>query len=536
MIRSKQIALCAVAGLFAAAALAPRAARAQDEAVIDKLVQMNKKALDDYDTLDFDSAKKRLLDALMTGKKAGLDNHPVLARTYIHLGAVYFTGFKDRAKALQSFGRALDIDPGIQLSKGIDSPEVVAVFQEAQRNHGGGGGGPAADNGASRNKRRPAVAESENDDARAAAPPPPRRKRPASSDDDEGEPDLPVHINALDCPTPDEAIIDKPLLLRCAVAPNLPVANVVLLYRAPGKDGYVEETMTKSPKGWLQAKIPKKAVNGKSIQFYFEGRNAAGKPVVANGGADSPNIVLLVEEGSQDEASSDAGAVDTEENPLEDEDGPYRPRLRLGHRDTEREGLDTRFGKRKWWIGIGIGTGYGYAKGDGFEAVNKSPKTDPFHSLQGQFQPGLAWAGLGHLAPEVGYAFNPDIAISLEGRLQYTGQPAKYSSFGARGAISVLAKLLFYTKQNQLRFFGSLIAGGGEGFRFVAYPDEGQNNAYTDFKDTILGGPIVAGVGGGVYYEMSKGVSVVGEIHALAGLPTFSVVADFNAALQFNIY
>ncbi|HXU60665.1 MAG TPA: tetratricopeptide repeat protein, partial [Polyangia bacterium] len=341
MIRSKQIALCAVAGLFAAVALAPRAARAQDEAVIDKLVQMNKKALDDYDTLDFDSAKKRLLDALMTGKKAGLDNHPVLARTYIHLGAVYFTGFKDRAKALQSFGRALDIDPGIQLSKGIDSPEVVAVFQEAQRNHGGGGGGAAASSGSSRTQRRPPVAESDNDDSRAPAPPPPpKRKRPASSDDDEGEPDLPVHINALDCPTPDEAIIDKPLLLRCAVAANLPVANVVLLYRAPGKDGYVEEPMTKSPKGWLQAKIPKKAVNGKSIQFYFEGRNAAGKPVVANGGADSPNIVLLVEEGSQDETS--AGAVDTEENPLEDEDGPYRPRLRLGHRDTEREGLDTR--------------------------------------------------------------------------------------------------------------------------------------------------------------------------------------------------
>ena len=65
--------------------------------------------------------------------------------------------------------------------------------------------------------------------------------------------------------------------------------------------------MTKSPKGWLQAKIPKKAVTGKSIQFYFEGRNGAGKPVVANGGADSPNIVLVVEEESTGEASKAAG-------------------------------------------------------------------------------------------------------------------------------------------------------------------------------------------------------------------------------------
>lgn len=539
MTRSTQIALCAAAVALSGVALAPRTARAQDQAVIDKLVQMNKKALDDYDTLDFDSAKKRLLDALMTGKKAGLDNHPVLARTYIHLGAVYFTGFKDRQKALQSFGRALDIDPGIQLSKGIDTPEVSAIFQEAQRSHGGGGGAAPSSGGGSKTKRRPVM---ESDSGGGDAPsPPPRAKRPASSDDDEGgEPDLPVHINALDCPTPDEAIIDKPLLLRCAVASNLPVASVVLLYRAPGKDGYVEEPMTKSPKGWLQAKIPKKAVTGKSIQFYFEGRNAAGKPVVANGGADAPNIVLLVEEGSAG-ASAGAAGADEEENPLADDEGPYRPRLRLGHRDTEREGLDTRFGKRKWWIGLGLGTGYGYAKGKGFEAVSKSPEKTcntpgcvPFGSLESEFQPGMAWAGLGHLAPEVGYAFNPDIAVSLEGRLQYIGQPSKYSSFGARGAITVLAKLLFFTKQNQLRFFGSLMAGGGEGFRFVVYP--GQGGPYSDFKDTILGGPIVAGVGGGVYYEATKAVSLVGEIHGLAGFPTFSIVADFNAAVQINFY
>ena len=529
MIRSKrQIVFCAAAAALASALVAPRTANAQDQAVIDKLVQMNKKALDDYDTLDWDSAKKRLLDALMIGKKAGLDNHPVLARTYIHLGAVYITGFKDRQKGLQSFGRALDIDPSIQLSKGIESPEVTAAFQEAQRNHGGGGGG-GGEAAPARKKRRGPVMDTDADNA------PPPRRRPASSDDDEGgEPDLPAHINALDCPTPDEAIIEKPLLLRCAVAPNLPVANVVLMYRAPGKEGYTEMAMTKSPKGWLQAKIPKKAVTGKSIQFYFEGRNADGKPVVANGGADSPNIVLLVEEEAKGEAST-APAGEEDENPLEDDEGPRGPRLHLGHIDKDREGLDTRYGKRKYWIGIGVGTGYGYAKGNGFEAVNMSP--DPqFRALSGEFQPGLAWAGLGHFAPEFGYAINPDIAVSLEGRFQYTGQPSKYSSFGARGALSVLAKLLFYTKQNQLRFFGSLIAGGGEGFRFIVYPDQGANNNYTDFKDTVLGGPVVAGVGGGIYYEASKAVSLVGEIHGLAGFPTFSIVADFNAALQINIY
>jgi hypothetical protein len=539
MIRSTHIALLSrslavslaisVAGL--AVALAPRTAMAEDQAAVDKLVQMNKKALDDYDTLDWDAAKRILLDALVAGKKAGLDNHPVMGRTYIHLGAVYITGLKDRQKGLQSFQRALEIDPTIQLSKGIETAEVTATFAEAQRNARSGGsasGGGGDDNAPPvKKKRRGPVMEG---DASSDDHPKPKKHRPSGDE----EPDLPAHVGALDCPEPDEAIIDKPLTVRCVVAPNLPVASVYLMYRAPDKEDYNEVLMTKSPKGWLQAKIPKKAVTGKSIQFYFEGRNAAGKPVVANGGADSPNIVLVVEEEPKGEVSG-AGTGEEDENPLEDNEGNQRPRIHLGHVDKEREGLDTRFGKRKWWIGIGIGTGYGYAKGNGFEAVNKSLPQDQFHSLQSQFVPGLAWAGIGQLEPEIGYAFNPGMALSVVGRLQYTAPAAKYADFTYKGAIGVMAKLLFYTKQSQLRFFIGPLLGGGN-FRFLGYPDAGSNNGYSDFKDTIVAGPLLAGAAGGLYYELAKPVSFVVEINEIAGLPTFGLVTDVNVALQFNIY
>lgn len=530
MIRS-YIALLSLSLAFGAVGLSPRTARAQDQAAVDKLVQMNKRALDDYDTLDWDAAKRILLDALVAGKKAGLDNHPVMGRTYIHLGAVYITGFKDRQKGLQSFQRALEIDPTIQLSKGIETAEVTATFAEAQRSARGGassGGGGGDDDNAPpppKKKRRGPVMEGDS----ASSDDHPKKKHRPSGDE---EPDLPAHVGALDCPEPDEAIIDKPLTVRCVVAPNLPVASVYLMYRAPDKEEYNEVLMTKSPKGWLQAKIPKKAVTGKSIQFYFEGRNAAGKPVVANGGADSPNIVLVVEEESKGEVS--AAPHDEDENPLEDNEGNQRPRLHLGHVDKEREGLDTRFGKRKWWIGIGIGTGYGYAKGNGFEAVNRS--IDPqFHSLQSQFTPGLAWAGIGQLEPEIGYAFSPGMALSVAGRLQYTLPPSKYADFTYKGAIGVMAKLLFYTKQSQLRFFIGPLAGGGN-FRFLGYPDAGSSNGYSDFKDTIVAGPLLIGAAGGLYYEASKPVSLVVEINEIAGLPTFGLVTDLNVALQFNIY
>jgi len=533
MIRSTHIALVAVSLAFGAVALAPRTAMAQDQAAVDKLVQMNKRALDDYDTLDWDAAKRILLDALVAGKKAGLDNHPVMGRTYIHLGAVYITGFKDRQKGLQSFQRALEIDPTIQLSKGIETSEVTATFAEAQRNARSGGAGASSGGGGDDNapptkkKRRGPVMEG---DAGASDDHPKKKHRPSGDE----EPDLPAHVGALDCPEPDEAIIDKPLTVRCVVAPSLPVASVYLMYRAPDKQDYNEVLMTKSPKGWLQAKIPKKAVTGKSIQFYFEGRNAAGKPVVANGGADSPNIVLVVEEEAKGEASK-AGAGEEDENPLEENEGNQRPRIRLGRTDKEREGLDTRFGKRKWWIGIGIGTGYGYAKGNGFEAVNRSLPQDPFHSLQSQFVPGLAWAGIGQLEPEIGYAFSPGMALSVAGRLQYTAPAAKYADFTYKGAIGAMAKLLFYTKQSQLRFFIGPLVGGGN-FRFLGYPDAGSNNGYSDFKDTIAAGPFLAGAAGGLYYEAAKSTSLVIEINEIAGLPTFGLVTDVNFALQFNIY
>jgi hypothetical protein len=548
MIRNKTLSVC-LFGVVAGAAVMGSAGRAaaQDQAAIDRLVQMNKKALEDYDTLEWDSAKKTLLDALMAGKKSGLENHPVMARTYVHLGAVYITGFKNREKAIASFARALEIDPNIQLSKGIQTNEVNSLFAEAQRNAGKGGSASSSGSGGDTpppaRKRRGPVMESDADSGAAAESRPARKpKRSSDDDDDESEPDLPVRISALDCPEPDEAILEKPVVLRCAVSPRLPVSSVVLHYRAPGKDEYEDVEMKKTPKGWYQGKIPKKAVVGKSLQYYYDGRNDSGRPVVANGDMNAPNILLIVEEGQQGKSSSASGGGDDEdENPLDEDGRPKKLKVILGRRNTETEGLDTRYGKRKFWIGIGAGSGFGYAKGDGLEAVNMSQ--DPnFHGLQSVFQPGGAWAGLAHFAPEFGYQINPDLSVSLEGRFQFIPQSSTYTHYAAKGALSGLAKLSYYTKQSQLRFFGSALAGGGEGVRFIVYPAQGalmsngQPVPYQDFKDTIHGGPFLAGVGGGLYYEMTHGASFVTEVHVLSSMPSFSAFADLNLAIQINLY
>ena len=54
------------------------------------------------------------------------------------------------------------------------------------------------------------------------------------------------------------------------------------------------------------------------------------------------------------------------------------------------------------------------------------------------------------------------------------------------------------------------------------------------FKDTVRGGPGIAGLGAGAYYELSRPVSLVLEANGLAGFPTFSFVTDINLAVQLT--
>ena len=252
-----RLALCGVPLIVVA--LWSGAARAQDQALqVAKVTQLNREALADVDRGEWDGAKKKLLDALVLAKKAGLDSHPLMARTYVHLGVVYAMGFRNRDKAVQSFSRAFEIQPDIKLTRGIaTTTEVVDAFDEA-----------------------------------AGRPWPARG--PAVPGDGFAEPDLPVRVSALDCPVADATRVDQAVPVRCALAPSLPVTKVFLLYRDPAKQRFTEVEMKRTPKGWFQGRIPERVIYGQSVQFYFEGRNASGKPIVRNGEEQSPNLILIV--------------------------------------------------------------------------------------------------------------------------------------------------------------------------------------------------------------------------------------------------
>src|SRR6478735_9277083 len=100
---------------------------------IDKLVQLNKKGMDDLDTAEFESARKAFFAAEEMGRKAGLGDHPVMARTYVHLGALALLGYKDKQKASEYFVRAFAMQPDIELDKSLRLGAVGALFTKVQK-------------------------------------------------------------------------------------------------------------------------------------------------------------------------------------------------------------------------------------------------------------------------------------------------------------------------------------------------------------------------------------------------------------------
>ena len=160
-----------------------------DQATVEKVTALNKKALDAYAKENYDDARALLKEALEVCASAGLDQHPITARTHIHFGVVAIVGFKQREVGIKQFRKALDIQPDIKLTKSIVTPELQDAFEEAVlASNGGSGGGAAAAGGGDEGGGAPAQQADEGDEG-AAAPrpkrPPPRKKRGDDEDKDD---------------------------------------------------------------------------------------------------------------------------------------------------------------------------------------------------------------------------------------------------------------------------------------------------------------------------------------------------------------
>jgi hypothetical protein len=471
------VTLCALVATLAAPRAHAGGSREVEKAA--EVLRINREAMELFESLEFELARKQLLEAISIGQKAGLTQHTVMAKTHGNLALVY-AAMKDEPKAVEEFRQALSISSEYRPPKERSTPEIAAMFERAQKASGGSStDGPVDPTAASGSAEGPKV------------------------------------TSALRCPTSGEVPPGEEVTLRCVTSTSFKPSSIVLFYKRPGQEDFVAVPMRAPSDGgkptW-SGKIPARDVNGAWLPFYFEARGDDGTALALAGRSDSPNI-LTVAGGS--EAAADVrkrARPSRQDNEDKDDENPLERRRRLA------EGDDGTGMQRGFFLGLGLGSGVGYAGSSGLEAY----KSDQVRG----YSPGVAGALYGHVTPELGYHVTKTIALTLQGRNQYIPHDGNVT---ASGANAVLARALFFDSAGASRFYGALSLGGGEGFRLVVNPTKLDGTAATD---TVRGGPVVAGVGGGFSYDLGETFAWMIETNLLTGFPSFSAVLDVNMGLR----
>jgi hypothetical protein len=474
-----------------------RPAAAQSHQDIRKIEQMNKRAMEDYDLLEFDSARVTLLKAVEMVRSSGLEeqNHPLAAKTYLNLGVVYIGGYKDKDRGRMQFVRGLRIRPDARVETQLATPELQEIFNEALREIG------------KKPEKRP-------------------EKRPDKPEPPPEDVETPVPADKLVHEPINDARANEPIVVKAQVGSGLGAAKVIVFYRGTGREDYIALPMTKGRKGAYSAQIPADAVTGKVLQYYIEVRDQRGRPLAGNGSGPSPNLISIVEQ-----VGDGGGQVEVDkENPLgtkKKEETPIAgPTIRT----------------RRFWVTVGIGTGVGVATGK--SECDWNYASDPRY--QGQcvvrpgdpnfkptlISPGIASAPL-HIAPEVGLYLGDRFAVSVQGRLQVLTLADKGASTGAP---AFFGRGLYFFGRDRVRYYLAFAAGGGYirhvvDIGRVVMSDAERNRSV---KDTVRGGPVLFGPGAGIYYEFSSHVGLQAELNALAGVPDATFNVDLNLGVNLN--
>ena len=192
--------------------------------------QKMKEAMENYDLLEYEEARKILNQALTIAKKAKMESDPVTAKVHLRLGIVYFAGLQDAESAKLSFLNAAEIDKGIALDKAYSTPEMQKLLEEAKAEAGGGGGDEPAGGG----------------------------DEPAGGGD---EPAIDcASVTGVQHTIVEEAKGSKPVAMSAAVGADVQPAKMVVMYRPKGSTDFTEAKMTLSGECLYQGAIPADAL------------------------------------------------------------------------------------------------------------------------------------------------------------------------------------------------------------------------------------------------------------------------------------
>jgi hypothetical protein len=260
---------------LAATLVIPQMARAQgdDAAAVEKVTKLNKKAVEEYENLNFEEARKILKDALDICTQAGLDNHPIKARTHVHLGVVILAGFHQRDLAVKQFKKALEIQPDIKLTKSLANPEIQEAFDEAASQAG-----------------KPDIVEKQA-----------------------GEPLVHEPVT--------QGTQGRPVSVRATVDQALGAKRVVLNFKPDGAAEFVERDMTEVTPGNWATEIPASVTGGNRVAYYIEVEGDKEQTLASKGTEDAPLMVTLKGAGAPAVTSRKAPPRRRDDTP-KDEGGP----------------------------------------------------------------------------------------------------------------------------------------------------------------------------------------------------------------------
>ena len=433
-----------------------------------------KEAMEAYDLMDYDAAKKTLGSAVATAKKAKLDHDPVAAKIWLDLGIVAFA-VPDAAAAKDAYTAAVNIDPKIQIDAAYRSPDMAKLLDEVRK---GAKGGALKTGG--------------------------------------GEP--PVELPDGDCSSVkglqhnilDTSRANAPAAIEAMLGTDINAAKVSLQFRAEGATDFTEVKLAKAGCKYTGA-IPASATHGSIVHYFVAAYDGNNKVIAAKGSAGSPNILELTGGGT---------VKGDEEDPLgKHGGGGGQVAVAGGGNDGIVKGVDAMPGTRhKVMLGVQVGSGAGYVTG----------QTENMAVVKNC----CIGASLAVVTPELTYAVNDRTSVGLAARL---GIPVGANTDGhATVAPGGLLRLHYAlaASGDGVRVMGQ--AGVGI-LRNTIKLDAPMNGGDTDI---VAQGPLLLGGGLGYSHHLSNNVLFTVDLSVLAGIAvtsTFSSAPILNSGVSADV-
>ena len=439
-----------------------------------------KEAMENYDLLEYEEARKLLNSALTIAKKKKMENDPVVAQVHLALGIVYFAGLQDNESAKLAFLSAVEIDSKVQIDPAYRTADMAKLLEEAKSEATGGGG--SSDTGGGGDIGDIDVGGGGDVDCSS--------------------------VTGVQHEILDTAPSGADLAMTAHLGSDVEAAKVAIMYRPQGATDFTEAKMTKKGECTYVGALPAEGLKGELVHYYVAAFNGKNKVIAGKGSSGSPNIIEIA-----GVASGGGGVVGDDENPLGD-----KPKGGGGGSSGNVSSGVTVGPKKpsKVFVNIAVGSGGSFVTGKTEQDLNE---------VKCCFAPALL-----HVMPELGFYVAPKTSLGAAFRMGFPiGANIPGHSTAAPAALIRIRQSLG-DGQDGLQVTGSIGAGVMRSTIKLTEAPPGMDT------DIVATGPLLVGAGAAYAKALGGPIKFVAEINAIAGIPVIDKLgADPGFQLNFGV-